>query len=625
VTVISVTDFSGEMPILGPVRLPNNLAQFTNNCKFVNGDLLAFLRHSNAVATFPILTESIYWYDRRLWITRTHDMDIVPSPIVNDEIKRIYKTEEGIYPEMSFDTQIDAGNWFKLGVPSPEHGPTLTDTYTKKSGSITKILSQTEYDEDPDQTCEEETCATTGTGPLVVFSVEHGLEDDDSVKITMPIGATFLDGRIYNIKKIDDDHFSLSGASPNEGFPYESGGSWEEYRDETEKETRGYVYTFVTDQGEEGPPSPITVIDVYSDSTIDLSDLADDTSGGDHSFFDAALKRIYRSVTAATGTRLHFIGEIPYSSFTFTDDIDPAEIGEPLPSESWDMPPEDMRGIVTMPNGILAGFAGRDICFSVPFMPHAWPIEYRMNVDSDIVAMAVFGQSMVIATKERPYIVTGTDSASMSMEKMEINQSCVSKRGMVDMGYSVIYPSPDGLIEVKQGSVQNITRTLFSREQWQALKPETIRAYANEGRYFFSSDEISYILNPTQPTMTRVPYSFGAGFTDIQEDELYMLVGSSLYIFEGGQGRETYEWRSKKFRLPAPSCMAAAHVLHRDGTCTLTVYADDVEVANIGVSDSDPFRLPGEYLARDIEFKLCGDARIEAVYLSTSIQELRTV
>jgi hypothetical protein len=424
---------------------------------------------------------------------------------------------------------------------------------------------------------------------------------------------------------LDDDHFSLNGSTPDENFPFESPGSWSLYRNENDKESRGYAFTFVTGQGEEGPPSPIATIDVYPDETVNISGMEAPPSG-DYAFFGAACKRIYRSVTSTGGTNLYYIGEVSINASTFTDDVEAADIGEIIQSENWDMPPDDMRGLVSMPNGILAGFRGRDICFSVPFFPHAWPVDYRLTVDSDIVALGVFGQSMVVTTKERPYIVTGTDPSGMTLEKLEINQSCVSKRGLVDMGYSVIYPSPDGLVEVRQGNVDLITKHIFSRDQWQAINPGTINAFFWEGRYMFFSDTIGYLLSPEMPTLSEFSGGVPAGYVDLEEDVLYILAGSALYKMEGGTDCGDYTWKSKRFRLRIPTNFVAAQVFREtEGDVTFKLYADGELVHTEDVINSDPFRLPSGFMGIDYEYELTGTAIVNAVYVATTMAELRGI
>ena len=214
----------------------------------------------------------------------------------------------------------------------------------------------------------------------------------------------------------------------------------------------------------------------------------------------------------------------------------------------------------------------------------------------------------------------------MTLEKLEINQSCVSKRGLVDMGYSVIYPSPDGLVEVRQGSVNLITKHIFSRDQWQAINPSTINAFFWEGKYMFFSDTIGYLLSPDMPTISEFGGGVPAGYVDLEEDTLYLLVGSALYQMEGGTGHGDYTWKSKMFRLQQPVNFAAAQVFREtEGDVTFKLYADGELVHTEEVTDSDPFRLPSGFMGINYEYELTGTAIVNAVYVATTMAELRAI
>ena len=46
--------------------------------------------------------------------------------------------------------------------------------------------------------------------------------------------------------------------------------------------------------------------------------------------------------------------------------------------------------IINLPNGMMVGFSGNNICFCEPFFPHAWPIRYRLTTNFDIVSLGAF-------------------------------------------------------------------------------------------------------------------------------------------------------------------------------------------------------------------------------------------
>jgi hypothetical protein len=195
-----------------------------------------------------------------------------------------------------------------------------------------------------------------------------------------------------------------------------------------------------------------------------------------------------------------------------------------------------------------------------------------------------------------------------------------------DMGYSVIYPSPDGLVEVLPSNVRSLTKVLFSRDQWQAVVPAHINAFFWEGRYIFFNNSKGYVLTPGEPNLSELDDVFTAGYNDLESDDLYILQGTSLKKYEGGTTLKQYEWKSKVFRIQRPHNFSYAQVVRADsGVVTFRLYADGDLVHTEIVTDSEPFRLPGGTLGTDYEYELVGDARVDAVYVADSIEEIRNI
>ena len=135
----------------------------------------------------------------------------------------------------------------------------------------------------------------------------------------------------------------------------------------------------------------------------------------------------------------------------------------------------------------MVGFRRNQLCFSAQNRPHAWPVRYRLNTDTDIVGIGNIDATVVIGTQSFPYVASGNDPAAYSMAKFEVPQACVSKRSFAYLtGIGVVFASPDGLIAVSGvGQVRNLTESIFTREQWQALEPESIVAVAHDDVYHF--------------------------------------------------------------------------------------------------------------------------------------------
>ena len=101
-----------------------------------------------------------------------------------------------------------------------------------------------------------------------------------------------------------------------------------------------------------------------------------------------------------------------------------------------------------------------------------------------MVGLGVFGQTLVVLTEGHPYYSSGADAANMSMQEIETPQACVAKRTIAPVQGGVMYASPDGLCLAGPSGVEVLTTMAFSKEDWQALSPETAFGAFSDGSYF---------------------------------------------------------------------------------------------------------------------------------------------
>lgn len=385
-------------------------------------------------------------------------------------------------------------------------------------------------------------------------------------------------------------------------------------------ETRVYIYTYVTAWGEEGAPSPPTKVVLSEGGTVQLGALATAPAGN----YNIVAKRIYRSQQTATGDSIYeFVQEIPDANTGFNDTLTGTELGEPLSTLSFAMPPAGLIGLVALPNQIMAGFSGYDLYFCEPNLPYAWPEKYRLTADYPIVGLGVFGSSLLVCTKGSPYLVTGVHPDSMSMERIELDQSCVSKRSIVSIGGGVMYASPDGLVYVGAGGSRVVTESLYTREEWQAMNPATIEGYFHDGKYVGLYAGGGFILNSLEDaSLTMFDEAVTAGYTDPVNDALYLAIGGAIKKFNAGVDK-SYTWRSKKFQFsarPAPGC---ARVDADTYPVTFRLYADGAVAFAASVLDERPFRLPSGYRPREVEFELSGTGRVRLLAVADHPKELK--
>ncbi len=253
--------------------------------------------------------------------------------------------------------------------------------------------------------------------------------------------------------------------------------------------------------------------------------------------------------------------------YCYKDDKDADELGEPCPSIGWSEPPAALRGLINLPNGIMAGFVDRDLYLSEPYRPYAWPESYINTVDYKIVGLGRMDTTLAVLTEGSPYFVQGSSPATAVVVKSDLEQSCVSKRSIVSMGGTVLYASPDGLMMLSPGGSSNLTDGVFDRTEWQrilgATPSTTFRAFGHDGKYvaFHTSvvdsrhSDVTYtgfIVDLRSKQFVRHDFTCAAGYADPVNDHLYIVRPGSGALYKWGEGADAPggRWISKVFAMP---------------------------------------------------------------------------
>ena len=342
--------------------------------------------------------------------------------------------------------------------------------------------------------------------------------------------------------------------------------------------TRVYTYTYVTataSWAEEGPPSPLGTGTGRSDATWVIASLSTGTTGKYQ--FGGGIKRIYRALPDNAGNTNYQLAldNVPVATTSTNDTITDAALGVICPTfipgvlnSEWVAPSSDMKGIIALPNGIFAGFSGNQVCFSEPFYPHAWPIRYRLSCNFDIVSLGVYGQTLIVTTKGFPYAITGSRPDSMSMQRIEENHPCVSKRGTVSFPFGVMWPTPDGLALAGVGGAINAIEQFMKRDEWRAqCYPDTLIAHQFQNVYFGFFNDGSQDLNMVfDKANQQGPLTFGnfgaqGAWNDPETSKLYLLQNGSIFQWDADTvNNSPYDWKSKVFVLPRPLNFGALQV-----------------------------------------------------------------
>lgn len=339
----------------------------------------------------------------------------------------------------------------------------------------------------------------------------------------------------------------------------------------------------------------MTFVRKYSDSTIEESapSPVSNSLTGAANKFDVTLpdgtmatatdygithKRLYRST--AGGAYL-FVTEQTFATTTYEDNLAVASLGDAIETAAYLPPPDDMVGLIALPNGILAGFKGNNVYLSEPYRPHAYPLLNQYAANDQIVGLGNVGTTVVVITSGPVYIGRGVDPRAYSFTRRPGSYACTSKRSIASSDFGVLWSTPRGMAICDGVSVDLATKPFITKREWEAsFYPSTIHGVVHDGRYYgwFSSgtdaDGVKvgggFVLDRGEAAFltTLSDYSYAAHVIPEDED-LYVVQKESAaalanYVYEW-EGDPTapyaFEWKGKLHITPGGDNFAFAQII----------------------------------------------------------------
>lgn len=676
--------FGGMMPAVDDRLLPDSQAAYSENVWLYNGTLEPLkeqvLVHTLADPTtttvfrIPLSTYDKDAIDDSFWMEFENiDTDVVRSPVVNDQYERYYWASSSHRPLYNTRARIINGDApYRLGVPAPEVAPVVS-----VSGAGTGFRG--------------------GRGGFTLLGRDATLTVMRATPPRMPAekgtyGVTGYDAGFNILRRIPQKQYRLDanssrgvytlsgnaaelGASTSISNPGINAGS-----SGSITVVRSYLYTYVTEYGEEGPPSEPTVQQGgQSDSwTIQCS-----APTADQALERNITKiRIYRSVTSTQGIATYFfVQELDLPTISYIDTITDAIVtaNNQLTTTGYTEPPTDLKGMITMPNGMIAGFTEKEIYFCEPYRPHAWPVAYALSVDFPIIGLGVLGQSLIVCTSSSPYVMTGTRPDNVASSKLSAIEPCLCKGSIVSTENGVYYASPSGLCLVRPGALQIATKNIIDKRAWlESLVVNLIRAgWIGDAYYCYGPTRVGGFDSGAfdggafdvpglsenfdgaliDPTDQRVAYTVMSApqpvlnvTQDVWSGEILVVRSDGVYLMDVTDDAPfgTFLWRSKIMQTQQAKNVGVARVMFETlaGAPTLNptpnaslvqtlaadqyglfrLYADGVHVYTRELRTSgEIMKLPSGYKADFFQIEIQARVRVFSVEVASSAKELKQI
>lgn len=540
--------FLGEVPRLSTRLLANNNAQSSYNAKLTSGRIKPWFYPLDVSANIPSGTiQTVYrMYSGATdyWIGWTDEVDVAKGPVVGDTTFRIYFGSDAFEPRVTNLALATAStpypnSWYVLGVTPPTTAPSCTPSGGSGSQEtrayVYTFVTQWGEESAPSPASTAATGYVNGTWAVTMADVAPPNSYTISAAVWSGGTLTLTVNSTFGLRA--GEYVTLSGLAPAA-----LNASWEVA---TVASSTSLTITMA---------DPGTITDQIGSAARDAP----------HNT-TSMMKRLYRAVTGSSTTTYYYVKEVAVATTSTNDDAGSA-IGEALLTTDWDMPPVDLRGLITHPSGALVGFRSNELWFSEPTVPYAWNQDYRVTTDFDIVAIGLFGSTIVVTTEGSPYIVSGVDPSAMSPTKVDKPWPCLSKRSLVSMGDSVIWACPLGLAVIGSDGAQLATEQFFTVDEWRELEPDTMISGYYDSKYFAAyttADGMELLVfdRTREATITRGDFTLNAIYSDAATGYLYVVVDAALKRWDADTSyRLPFTWWSKEFVLPVPVNVGAAKV-----------------------------------------------------------------
>jgi hypothetical protein len=402
-------------------------------------------------------------------------------------------------------------------------------------------------------------------------------------------------------------------------------------------EVRAYVYTYVSTFGsvqEESGPSPAATVTVNTASgTVTVSGFAPPPTTG----YNITHIRIYRTITGSTDVVYSFVTEIPIVTTSYLDAKTATQLGETLQTLTFQPPPDDLIGLVAMPNGMLAGFRDNEVWFCEPYLPHAWPVDYMMTVEHRIVGLGVYDTTLVVMTEKYPVLMTGTSPLAISETKLPLAQPCASKRSIASDQYGVLYASPNGLVSIGAGAQDVISTPLYTRDEWQTLVPESMVGIIYNNLYIAfhnatAGTQAIVLARGDIPPLSFLNFDASAVYVERTTGSIYAVSQFDNYVYQIDAdpiNNTIYEWKSKKFVMPSPLTYAAlkmqADFAYMNSQVAYNQYVDAIKIANQALFAASPDGLGGNLNDDEFNIELFNGSILTAIPTQADLRNIQVI
>jgi hypothetical protein len=405
-----------------------------------------------------------------------------------------------------------------------------------------------------------------------------------------------------------------------------------------------YVAVAVNAFNEEGVPTEPLSVAVRAGEQFSVTARVD--NGGDY----VPVEKIAFYRASGESGQYFLVAEVPVDADGLVSWVDTVDepTGTILSSATWDLPPEGAGNLTYVNNGFFCVSSGKELVFSEPYRPHAWP--YRMLFPYDVVGVVAIESGLLVTTTSQTWLVMGSHPSEMSQQLLPSEQQGWSSTAMARVLGAAVFASNDGLVTTFGGQPSlNESQQLFARQDWMRFmgwRKAFLRMAAHDGMLLGVADP-AYLDNGVEPPggavlmaaedafLLRLDEAAGMlcrvdageplyGVTVVDGvDTLYVSMATGIAEFGAGAPLDK-EWVSRTYVFARPVSFGAC-VVEGEGPGGFALLRDGEVKFFRAFDGAVHFRLPAIAPSKRWAVRLTGTGTVRSVALGGSFAELQGV
>jgi len=240
---------------------------------------------------------------------------------------------------------------------------------------------------------------------------------------------------------------------------------------------------------------------------------------------------------------------------------------------------------------ILFGSVGPRLYFSEIGKPQYWIATNFLDFDTEITGIAPVANGLLVFTKLKTHLLTGTSASSFSQQVLSADQGSISKYSVRLIDDIAIWVSTDGLCVSGGADIKVISQEALGKLE---LKPDNSIIY----------DQVYYLVE-TDGSILTFDFKFGQIYRDLNvgvqsltkgNDVLYGWGNGAFFEMFAGNDFQTMKYVSPRF-IDGSATNHKSYkkfYIYSKGQISLKLYVDDrlVQEASFSTEDSHVVQIP---------------------------------